>query len=361
MKKKITFFIYNMYASGGTERVVSMIANELSKNKKYDVEIVSLYKTNDKTFYEILPGVKLKNIITNELKPMKLHYFDISKNIKYYFKEYETDFFVCVSVLLVSLTNFMNKKTRYIVWEHFNAYEGRFGGLDWIGRKMVASSNYEMIVLTKKDIELQKRRFGNSGKNIHQIYNPILLNDNKASDYRVESKKIITAGRFTKQKGFDMLVEVARKVFDKHSDWQWDIYGKSSDDPSIEEKIKEYKLEKNLIIKGEVNNLYDLYKEYSFYVMTSRYEGFAMVNIEAHYAKLPIISFNCNCGPDEIIQEGVNGYLIDCFDIEEMANKINYLVEHPEVREIMSRNTVLDKEKLQLENIIKEWEKIIER
>ena len=110
---------------------------------------------------------------------------------------------------------------------------------------------------------------------------------------------------------------------------------------------------------GRTNKMNELYKKYAMYVMTSRFEGFAMVNIEAHYAKLPIISFNCDCGPDEIIQDGVNGYLVRCFDIDMMANKINYLIENPNVRIDMSSNTLLDKDKLQLENIIFKWKKII--
>ena len=110
---------------------------------------------------------------------------------------------------------------------------------------------------------------------------------------------------------------------------------------------------------GTSNNMNEVYKQHSIYVMTSRYEGFAMVNIEAHYAHLPIVSFNCNCGPDEIIQDGVNGYLINCFDIEEMANKIVYLIEHENARNEMSNKTMLDKEKLKLDNIMKKWEGIL--
>ena len=101
---------------------------------------------------------------------------------------------------------------------------------------------------------------------------------------------------------------------------------------------------------GKTDNMYQKYKDYSLYVMTSRFEGFALVNIEAHYFQLPVVSFNCNCGPDEIIQDGINGFIIDCFDVESMADKINFLIENKDERVKMSNNTSLDKEKL---NIIK--------
>ena len=73
--KKVTFFIYDMYTGGGTEKVVSLIANELSK--KYDVEIISLYKTADNPFYKLNECVKLKNILTQELTPFKYSIFEI--------------------------------------------------------------------------------------------------------------------------------------------------------------------------------------------------------------------------------------------------------------------------------------------
>lgn len=226
------------------------------------------------------------------------------------------------------------------------------------GRKIAAKYADKIVVLTKKDMQMNIDKYRTRSK-IVQIYNPI--EEIELSDeYSLTSKKIVSCGRMQYQKGFDILVDVAEKVLKKHPDWEWHIYGDGMQKEMLENLIKEKGLEKNLKLMGRTNNMNALYKEYAMFVMTSRYEGFAMVNIEAHFAKLPIVSFNCNCGPDEIIQDGVNGYLIDCFDIDKMAEKINYLIENPDLRVEMSNNTSLDKEKLKMENIIKEWEKILE-
>jgi glycosyltransferase involved in cell wall biosynthesis len=85
-----------------------------------------------------------------------------------------------------------------------------------------------------------------------------------------------------------------------------------------------------------------------------------MVLIEAHTSKLPIVSFDINCGPDEIITDGKNGYLIEPFDIEKMAQTINHLIENPEIRKNMSANTYLDKEKLSITTIIKQWKSLFD-
>lgn len=227
----------------------------------------------------------------------------------------------------------------------------------WLGRVLSAKYADKVVVLTKKDMELNKKRFKTSRK-IVQIYNPLNF-EKQDAEYKKDSKKIVSCGRFTKQKGYDFLVDVAEKVFQNHPDWTWDIYGDGEEMNNISKLIKGKKLENNVILKGRTNQMYSIYKEYAMYVMTSRFEGFAMVNIEAHYAKLPIVSFNCNCGPDEIIQDGVNGYLVDCFDIDKMAEKINYLIENPNVRIRMSENTMLDKEKLQMENVITKWKDVL--
>ena len=227
----------------------------------------------------------------------------------------------------------------------------------WLGRKLAVKYADKIVVLTKKDMELNKKRFHSEGK-ITQIYNPIeLIKLN--NDYDINSKKIVSSGRFTNQKGFDMLVDVAKIVFDKHPDWQWDIYGDGPEEDTVRRLIIEKGLENNVKLMGRTNKMNELYKEYAMYVMTSRFEGFAMVNIEAHLAGLPIVSFDCNCGPDEIIQDGVNGYLVDCFNIDKMAEKINLLIEKSDLRLKMSNSTMLDKEKLQIENVIKNWEEVI--
>lgn len=353
--KKITFFVHNVYSIGGVERVLSLIANELSK--KYEVEIISLYKTQEKPFFYLNEKIKLKNILGEKIYNPKKYILYLLYKIKKFFKNYKTDFFVATGIACVPLTMCMKNKAKYIAWEHCNSFAMGDGKLLIWGRKLAAKYADIIVVLTQKDMKNNIEKFCTEDK-IVQIYNPIQyvkLN----SSYNLESKKIISCGRICNQKGFDILIDVATKVFDKHPDWEWHIYGDGEDKEKVSQLIKLNCLENNVKLMGQTNQMSELYSEYSMYVMTSRFEGFAMVNIEAHYAKLPIVSFNCNCGPDEIIQDGINGYLIECFDIDKMAEKINYLIEHEELRKDMSDNTYLDKEKLRMSNIINEWEKIL--
>lgn len=355
MKKKITFFVYDLYQMGGIEKVVTLIANELCLN--YDVEIISLYKKSDKPFYKLNSKIKVWNILEEQLDPIKLYYPYLMYKTHKALKNLKTDVFVCAGMGYVGLNIFMRKKAKYVAWEHSNSLNGKVGGIMWLGRKLSAKYADKIVVLTKKDEKINIEKFHSEGK-IVQIYNPIEKMEMEYK-YNENSKLILSSGRLEPQKGFDMLVEVAKGVLTKHTDWEWHIYGDGPDKEKLQNMINENGLENNLKLMGRTNKMNELYKEYAFFVLTSRYEGFCMVNIEAHYAKLPIVSFKCNCGPEEIIQEGKNGYLIDCFDTKEMVKKINHLIEESSLRKDMSENTMLDKDKLQMSSIITKWHEVI--
>lgn len=355
--KKITFFIHNIYKMGGTERVVGMIANELCK--EYEVEIVSLHKESDNPFYNLDSRIRIIDILGKELQPIKLYYPYLMYKVKNALRNYKTDIFICAGIGDVGLTIFMRKKAKYITWEHFNALEGKIGGVMWLGRILSKKYADKIVVLTKKDEKLYCDKFKVNQEKMVQIYNPMMDYNVIDKEYKINSKKIITVGRFTRQKGFDMLVQVAEKVFEKHKDWEWHIYGDGEEFEKINKMIVDKNLQNNVKLMGRTDKIMELYNEYSMYVMTSRFEGFPMVNIEAQCAKLPIISFDCNCGPSEIVINNKNGYVVDCFDINQMAEKICYLIEHDGIRKQMSENTMLDKEKLQMGSVIKEWEKLL--
>ena len=140
----------------------------------------------------------------------------------------------------------------------------------------------KIIVLTEQTKNEYKKLFGIADNKICAIPNFIDENIFKfKAKYNKDSKLIISSGRLTKEKGFDMLIDVATMVFSKHSDWQWHIYGDGPEYGKIMELIKEKNLEKNVKLKGLADNMYDKYKNYGIFVLTSYREGFALVLLEA--------------------------------------------------------------------------------
>ena len=188
------------------------------------------------------------------------------------------------------------------------------------------------------------------------IYNAIELPKHDVA-YDSNSKTIISAGHHIPIKNFCIIPEIAKKVFEKHKDWKWEIYGgKNGEDyEELKRKIYSYGLEQNIILCDRTDKIYEVYKVSSMYVMTSLMEGLPMVLLEAKSYKLPIVSFDIETGPDEIIEDGVNGYLIKPYDTDEMAKKICELIENAELRKKFSDNAYIGIEKFDKDGIVKKW------
>ena len=170
---------------------------------------------------------------------------------------------------------------------------------------------------------------------------------------------ILSAGRLTYQKGFDILVDVADKFLKKYPDWKWVVLGEGEDRQMLEEKVKMLDLDKQLLFPGNASNIDKYYSEAAMFVMTSRFEGLPMTLLETKPYKLPLISFNCKTGPSELIKEGVNGFLVSEGNINDMADKIVQLMEDEKLRKQMSKNTVEDMEKFELSQIMEQWNDLI--
>ena len=355
MKKKVTFFINNIYEMGGMTKVVIALANELSKF--CNVEIISLHKDAEQPFYSLNKEIKIINFLGKQKISTKKGYPYYMYVVRKLLKDYKTDIFVCSCMGYVGMTLFMRKRAKYIAWEHSSSQYGKIAGTMWFGRVLAGKYADNIVVLTKQDMEQNIKRFKSEGR-ITQIYDLI---DQKtySGEYDCESKKIITAGRLEHEKGFDLLIESAEKVFDVHSDWELDIYGDGSQYNNLKKQIIEKGLEKNIILKGRTNEITDLYSKYSFYISSSRVEGFGMSIFEAQNAKLPVISFNCPFGPAELVINEINGFLVKCFDVNEMSDKINTLIEDVELRKRFSANALVGKEEMESNFIIEKWKKLL--
>ena len=211
------------------------------------------------------------------------------------------------------------------------------------------------IVLTKAALKWYKENA--KYKNIMQIYNPIdpSLSQIPHKNYSTNSHKIISVGRLSYQKNFNRLLDIANNVLRIHSGWTWDIFGEGEERESLEKRIVELGLQEKVFLRGQVEDLYTHYNEYAFYVMTSRYEGFPMVLLEAASNGLPMLSFDIDTGPNEIIEDGINGFLINPASDYDMESAINKLIEDDDLRRYMSHKSLITAEKFSIESILEQW------
>ncbi|GLI85285.1 glycosyl transferase [Rossellomorea marisflavi] len=358
---KVTFLVKNIYNQGGDTRSVCILANKLVASENYEITILSLFKTAETPLFALDNRIKIFNLFDEPFSVRK-NIINIKKKFKRYVKENLIDFLIIEAIGFNCFTwrvlkKFPNIKTVSV--EHASyADGGKVFGLAWFGRRIAGKYNDSIVVLTNRDREdyLQNVRKINR---IEQIYNP--LDESIANfSYNSNSKKIITCGRLVKVKGYDYLLEVAERVFAKHKEWEWHIYGSGDYQKEMNEIIEAKNLRNNVYLKGEVIDIYSRYKEYSFYVMTSRKESFGMVLIEALQSGIPVISFDCKNGPAEIINQNVNGYLISNFNVEEMVERIEHLIVNTDVRKKFAKNSLLGLDRFEIDNIVGKWTELLE-
>lgn len=354
--KNICFFSGDITRSGGTEKVACQIMNGLTE--KFNISVISLTEGNQDMFYPLSQNIKRTVLFEQNPNGIK-QYMNIVYKIRKYLQKNNIDILVDIDTILdmFSVTAVRFAKTKLVSWEHFNFYESMGNRLRVPIRKYITRFSDCVVTLTKEDQETFQNYFGKKHC-IAQIYNPIELEQVK-HEYDEMSNTIVSVGRLAKQKGFDYLIDVAELVFRRHPDWKWLILGEGDEREFLETKIAEKKLSQIKLV-GRVNDVGAYLREAAMFVLTSRYEGFPLVLIEAKANLLPIVSFKCKTGPSEMIQDDVNGFLVDCFDIETMGNKICELIETKEKRVIFSKNALIDTDKMEFDLIIKTWDWLLE-
>ena len=351
---KVCIFNGDMSRGGGTERITQLLANALAEDENYDVWVMncrndkgnSYYPLSDRVCMETLPNVSfLKKI----------------KALRKFLKGNQIDVIINVDVMLgmYSFPATFGVKTRVIAWEMFNISNDIGSKHTKTIRKLSLRCGAYYVNQTKGDMEAFLKVYKVRCP-ITYIYNPCAKNE-EYIDYDRCSKTIMTAGHFFYTKGYDLALEAAKFVFDKHPDWQWRFIGDGAHFDSLKMKATEYGLENNVVFAGRTNQIAEEYKKAALYVMTSRTEGFGLVLTEAKSYNLPTIAFDVDFGPREIIEHEKSGYLVKAFDVEHMAKCICELIENEEKRVLFASHAKDNLGTFSQENFVRAWKNILEQ
>ena len=374
MKKKIVYCTPSLYIPGGVERVLTTKANYLADVAGYDIYIVLTDGKGKGPYYHLSPKVKIIQLDINFEELWHLSFF---KKIPVYLHKQRIYKKRLTSTLLalkpditVSLLrreiNFLtsikdgSKKVGeiHVNRDHYRNFEK--GGFiknlfaSWWQKQLLNQLNRldKFIVLTEDDCkswkELVKKEV---------IPNPLAFFPEKSSS--LNNKQIISVGRFSYEKGFDSLIKVWELVAKKHPEWILKIYG-SGNEENLTPLILQANMGKTIIPQKPTSQIYEAYQESSIYICSSRFEGFGMTLIEAMSCGLPCVSFDCPHGPRNIITNKVNGYLVEPENVEALAERICYLIEHEELRKEMGKAARKRAEDFREEKIMQQWVDLFE-
>lgn len=373
--KKITILALHL-GYGGVENAVTSLANLLCNN--YEVEILSVYRLYNEPAFKLDDKVKVTYI--SNIKPNKkemLYYFKkknfsmfikgIGQSIKTGYVKYIKTAFVLrklnsdvivstrtVHNFLVSL--FVKDNIKKIAWEHSHHNNDK----KYINSLVNSCKKMDKLVLVSNFLSEYYKTYLGDDK---VCFIPNCIDEEPKISSKLDTNNLISIGRLSKEKGFDDLLKLFKKLSLKYPDWKLNIIGDGMQRNELLELTKELKLGDKVIFHGYQDKDYinSLLLESSIYIMTSHTECFPIVLLESMSYGVPCLSYTSAQGANEIIENDKTGFLIDNRDEDEMINKISLLIEDEKLRKNMGKEAKFSSKKYTKEVVFDKWAKLLNK
>ena len=369
-----------LYSAGGVERIVSFKASYFAEQLGYDITIIVTEGRGRECFFPLSDKVKVVNFelgFEDLWKASFLHkvFLYLSKQRK--FKK----------MLSAELMRIRPDITISMLRREINYLTSLKDGSKKIGELHINRSNYrnfeandsnplkrlfswfwmkslvvhlkkldQLVVLTEKSMVAWPEL-----ENVTVIPDPIPLP--LPVSHGTNTKRVITIGRYAYQKGYDLLLKAWAEIeklkelgeYKEVEEWTLDIYGQG-DRTDYRRLMVELGIDTNRChLNGPVDDVGQVYMDSSIFVLSSRFEGFGLVLVEAMASGLSVVSFDCPAGPDEIITDGYDGLLVPSCDVKVLAQKLMSLMSDKELRKQLSQNACQSAKRYDMNLIAGKW------
>jgi len=319
---------------GGGQRYVTELANYWSSNG-HNVHIIVL--RTGKSYYSInneVDVIELSLLDKGKIKKV-ISSFKTFYNLRKKIKQIKPDFVLSIlsstNILVILATR--NLGVKVFVVDVMSPLRSR-SVLEKGCRKLLYKKASGIIALTDMANDMIKKETGHN--NIRTIHNPI----SKIKKYQREKEKIvINVGRLNYAKGQKYFLEACAKIRDP--DWKFVILGEGELRNNLEKQIDELDIHKYIVLEGAVKNVSEWLARASIFAFPSVTESFPIALLEGMAAGLPCVSFDCVTGPNEMIEDGENGFLVPLGDVELFTMRIKQLMRNEKLRILFSNNAQL--------------------
>lgn len=386
---RIYFLMNNVDGKGGIARTVGNLASGLAE--RHRVEIISLYRRQQKPGYPLDPRVKVRYLIdarsgksvrgvgrvplsgpswlqrldhydtrlaptTNEPLMSAMTDWLLVRAIR----SLEPGVLISTRPTMTSITGrFAPRKVLTVGQDHLNINE-RLKHPELMRVILSGARHLDCFaLLTEADAVDYRDRLVDADTLVTAMPNALPWPVRPASP--LTEKIVISGGRLVEQKGFDLLIQAYALVARARPDWQLHIYGSGSLRPALQRMIVKLRLSEQVKLKGHTDDFDSVLATASVYALSSRYEGFGMVLIEAMSRGLPLVSFDCPRGPGEIVNSGSNGLLVPPEDTDALGEALLKVIEDDELRTQMGKAAHTDARQYEVAAIASRWEDLFEQ
>lgn len=369
---KILYIYESIACWGGTERILVDKMNNFAR-MGHDVFLITYNQGSHPYVFEMDENINKidLNILTHhiykyygfrKLVEFLIRRYKLYKRLYKQIKSISPDIITCIELSdFCPIISHYNNMPAIIVESHMSNLDSFNYHIPNILKPLIHFRDKKalrkadgIVSLTNEDAK-EWRKYNN---NVVTIPNVVHLNT--SSIYSEHSQKnVIFVGRLVRQKGVKSLIEIWKLVHLRHNDWLLDIYGEGELEEWIRNQVNNYSVS-GIVIHKPTSDIQSRYINSSVLVLTSEYEPFGLVIPEAMSCGLPVVSFDCPYGPHDIITDGEDGYLVQPGDYKIFADKVCYLIEHPEERKRMGKNAILSAQRYNPENIMPKWIQLYE-
>lgn len=365
---KLVYCISATHNSGGMERVLATKANYLVA-RGYDITVVTTDQRGLPPFFPLDGRIRCVDLgvnyevnngksFLNKLVHFPFKQWRHRRRLSRVLREIRPD--VTVSMFCNDATFLPSIKdgSRKVLEIHFSRFKrlqydrkGLWRLADvWRNRNEadVVARFDRFVVLTHED----SRYWGNQP---HIAVIPNAQTFTSDAPAPLEAKTVVAVGRLTYQKGFDLLLQAWAEVCRRVSGWQLAIVGDGELRSALSAQAESLGLAGCVTFVPATKDVVAVYRDASVLAMSSRYEGFGMVLLEAQTVGLPVVSFACKCGPSEIVNDGVDGYLVAPGDVDAMADRLVRLMQDGALRRRMGARAFANAARFSTDAVMKQW------